>query len=139
MCGERFLGPAVVGFHRWYAGSLRRGYKQKLCPKCAKTHFGSSQPYAVDTEQEEPQYPNTCYACQAELDGQAAETWTTWFKGKTKRNVVLITCEHCAGNVRTVMMLNAEVLEDRQPSGVGAGGAPLPNPPGFGKRDALPW
>lgn len=139
LCNERFLGPAITGYHRWFSGSDRAAYKQKLCVKCARLHYTAVRAGQVDTEDEDAVWPDHCPTCGDELDGDVDQTWTTWYRGKTKQNVCLVQCHHCAANTRTLMMNGADRLEDREPAKVGAGGAPLPNPEGFGSKDALPW
>ena|SRR5215468_3668914 len=139
MCGERFVGSAIAGYHRWYSGSVRKGFKQKLCAKCAKLHYAGVMEWAINEEAEDPQWPDTCPTCNGSLEVDPQQTWTVWYRGKNKQSVTYIQCVHCAGGLRTLMMHGSLTLEDREPAGVREGGAPLPNPQGSaGERD-LPW
>jgi sulfur relay (sulfurtransferase) complex TusBCD TusD component (DsrE family) len=139
LCNERYLGPAITGYHRWFSGSARSGFRQKMCVKCARIHYTEVRSMQVDTDNEDAVWPSECPSCKTPLEGDVEQTWTTWYRGKTKQNVCLVQCEHCANNTRTIMRMGAERLEDRPIQGVREGGAPLPNPAGFGDREALPW
>lgn len=140
LCDERFVGSVISGYHRWFAGVSRRAWKQRMCPKCAKIHFGNDVANAVNTENDEATYPDRCYACDKPLEGEMEQTWTVWYRGKQKTSLTYITCAHCAGNLRTRMMVRATELEERPRDAVGSTSAPLPNPPGFGSpRVDLPW
>lgn len=139
MCGERFIGPAIVGYHRWYTAGWRKAYKQKLCFKCSKIHFGPIQAGAVDADADEPEWPKECPGCKTPLEGDIEETYSVWYRGKVKRNTVLIQCHDCAANVRTIMLQGADELSERSLAGGAEGGSPLRNPPGWGEGTNLPW
>lgn len=139
LCNENYPGPAVTGYHRWYDGAFRKGFKQRMCFKCSKLHFGNLMTFAVDTEDPEAVWPQFCSCGEPTENGNAEQTWTTWYRGQTKKSMSLIQCQHCSGNTRTLMMHGSESLEDRPAPEVLAGGAPLQNPQVTGGKDALPW
>ena len=137
--GQRILGKTITAYHAWWIGEDRVSYKQKMCFKHAQSEFGDLMLMAVDAESEHEEMPTQCPSCGAQFADDGDWTWTTWYRGQNRKDTILVLCQHCAGNRRQIMLQRAERQPDRQVAGVGAGGAPLPNPPGFGSKEDLPW
>ena len=139
ICRRAFREKALVAYHAWYNGENRVAYKQRMCLECWRKNYATLLQHSLDQLDSESQFPETCYSCGGDLTVDGENTWSTWYRGRNRKDTVVATCAHCGANLRTVMMNGADRQPDRELSGVGAGGAPLPNPPGFGRVDDLPW
>lgn len=138
LCRKAFYEKAIVAFHRWFLGEERLCYKQRMCMKCWRQHYQLMIAASTNQDDYEAPEPVDCHGCGNVLGEDATDTFTTWYRGQQRRDTLVKECPHCAAGLRTIMMTGSDRQEERPLAGVGTGGAPLPNPPAFG-RDDLPW
>lgn len=139
MCHRAFREKALTAYHAWFNGENRTCYKQRMCLACFNKQHAASIKRSIDLDNVDAVEPDTCPFCGEGVIGDDSKTWSTWYRGNNRRDVLIVACDSCATDLRALMMAGAERQPDRPVAGVGAGGAPLPNPPGFGASDDLPW
>jgi hypothetical protein len=138
LCRLGFREKALVAYHAWFNGENRLAYKQRMCIRCWREHFSKLVVASTDQNDYSGVEPVDCAACGHVLGNDAETTWTTWFRGQQRKDIYIVHCPQCAIQVRMTMMVGADRQPERPLAGVREGGAPLPNPQGFGSGD-LPW
>lgn len=117
-CGMRFVGPATTAYHRWQAGDVRIGYRQKACPSCAKVAWEALMASCVPVEGENAIWPETCKACGGSLSRDFEPSYHTFYRKKQRVDLVAALCESCSIKLRPSLMVGEDELADRQASTV---------------------
>lgn len=138
LCGQRPFTQSIVAYHRWTAGELRYGYKQRMCFKCCSKAHTTWQRLARTEANDGEDWPTECPGCGSTVEGEMELTYSTWYRGQVRRDTCLPLCWQCTATARNTMMEGATNLEDK-PSGVRVGGAPRPDPVSVSAGGDLPW
>jgi hypothetical protein len=113
-CGLRFIGPATTAYHRWTAGEIQVGYRQKACPSCAKVAWESLLPCCIPTQGDGAEWPETCKACGGSLSRDFQPSYHTFFLKKQRTDLVAALCDACSMKMRPGLMVGEDCLPDRQ-------------------------
>ena len=139
LCLSAFREKALVAYHAWYQGEMRVCYKQRMCLRCWRRNYAELVQHSIDTMDNETPEPEACFKCGERLGADAENLYGTWYRGQQRKDVIATLCPGCATDYRQQMMQGADRQEDRATAGVGAGGAPRPNPRLSEGGSDLPW